>query len=75
MLTKSTSLSVLILLGVVQCQNIPDLAKMITPTLPSNMEDTISDAVKPLKDLMEPFKTHETSRERGVPTMHDQLGK
>ena len=65
----------LVLLGVVKSQNIIDIAKAVTPILPTNFEDTITDAIKPLKDVMEPFKVHESSRERGVPIIHEPLGK
>ena len=73
---RTSNLSILLLVGAIQCQNIADIAKVIAqPVMPSNLEETLGDAVKPIKDLMEPFKTHETKRERGTPTMHEELGK
>jgi hypothetical protein len=31
--------------------------------------------MKPVKDALEPYKTHEATRERGVPEMHEAYGK
>ena len=37
--------------------------------------DNLNKAVKPIKDALEPWKTHEGDFERGVPKTHDKYGK
>ena len=45
------------------------------PKLPEDYEDKIYNAIKPLTDLAAPFKTHSGTVERGVPVIHEELGK
>lgn len=44
-------------------------------TLPSNFEETLSDAVAPLLDTLEPYKVYSGTHERGVPALHTAIGK
>ena len=37
--------------------------------------DTLVGALGPLWELVEPFKVHEGTIERGIPAVHDELGK
>ena len=37
--------------------------------------DTIVSALGPLWEMVEPFKVHDGTIERGIPTVHDELGK
>ena len=37
--------------------------------------DNLNNAIKPVKEAMEPYKIHEGEFERGVPKTHDKYGK
>ena len=37
--------------------------------------DNLNNAMKPVKEAMEPYKIHEGEFERGVPKTHDKYGK
>ena len=37
--------------------------------------DTIVSALGPLWEMVEPFKVHDGTIERGIPAVHDELGK
>ena len=37
--------------------------------------DTLVGALGPLWELVEPFKVHDGTIERGIPAVHDELGK
>jgi hypothetical protein len=64
------NLSVLtLLLSNTSAQSIMD------PKLPEDYEETIYSAIKPITDLAAPFKTHSGTVERGVPAIHEELGK
>ena len=63
------------MLGGINCQIIANIANALTPPVPNNLADTISNATKPLLDILEPYKVHESTRERGVPLIHNALGK
>jgi len=43
--------------------------------MPHNLGDTLNEAMKPMKDIMEPWKIHEETRERGTPILHEAYGK
>jgi len=66
-------LAILALLGFASPQQINPIVDTIIP--PKNMADTITEAFKPVTDMMEPFKTYSGERERGVPIVHEELGK
>ena len=64
------NLSVLTLLfGSCQSQSLLD------PKLPEDYEEKIYSAIKPLTDLAKDYKTHSGTVERGVPVIHEELGK
>jgi len=70
-----TTVSVLVFIGAVSAQNIPSFSNLVTDAMSQNIIDTAKDAVAPLKEHLEPFKTHESTRQRGVPIVHQNLGK
>ena len=64
------NLSVLTLLfGSCSAQSILD------PKLPEDYEEKIYSAIKPITDLAADYKTHSGTVERGVPVIHEELGK
>ena len=69
MKVKSSGVILAVLVMSNQAQSILD------PKLPENYEDKIYETIKPLTDYIAPYKTHSGTVERGVPIIHDKLGK
>lgn len=65
-----SKLAILALLGNIQAQELFD-----NVVLPKNIENTITDVIKPLTDYMEPYKTFSETKERGIPLLHESYGK
>ena len=42
---------------------------------PTIITENFKESVKPITDAMEPYKVHESSKERGSPVTHEDLGK
>ena len=45
------------------------------PKLPEDYEEKIYSAIKPITDMAAKYKTHSGTVERGVPVIHEELGK
>ena len=52
-----------------------DASQFFQLPIPENMKEQVDFIVKPLTDLMEPYKVFNQSMERGIPHIHDELGK
>jgi len=65
------TLAVMALIGSISAQSIfKDIP------MPGGIEDTIGQYIKPVTDVMEPYKVFsKTDNERGVPVIHDAYGK
>jgi len=61
--------------SLVYCQQMEDLFNTAQDVLPANFAENVQKAVGPVKEALEPYKVHESTRERGVPVTTDDLGK
>jgi len=65
-----SKLAMLALLGHIHAQQLLD-----NVPLPKNIEDTLTNVVKPLTDYLEPYKTYSETKERGIPLLHENYGR
>lgn len=49
--------------------------QQIEAKLPSNIQETLSEAVAPVLEQLEPYRVYSGVHERGVPALHAPLGK
>lgn len=71
------SYAVIMLLNIeaLQAQQVGDLLGAAQAVLGTNVTESINKVIKPVSDALEPYKVHETTFERGVPHVHEDLGK
>ena len=72
-----TSLITLLLLNInsIKSQQIQEIVNAAQNVIPSNYHETVSEAIKPVKEALEPFHVHSTTVERGTPKLHEPYGK
>jgi hypothetical protein len=74
MFARSTVL--LYLLGTSSAQSIPNFTDTMSAMMAAkNLTESVKAVMDPIKQHLEPFKVHEATRERGVPVVHEELGK
>ena len=65
----------LVILALILFTSLSHQQEILVNTLPSDFEQRFEDALKPITDLLEPYKVFETYHERGVPQLHEKLSK
>ena len=43
--------------------------------MPEDFQDKIFEVFKPMADMLEPYKVADFTHERGIPALHEELGK
>ena len=66
------TLTTLLLLNMASAQQLSDVMGAVNASSILDLHDKV---IKPIQDVLEPYKTHESTFERGVPEMHEDLGK
>ena len=70
-----TTFAVMLLLNASQAQQTADVLNAAQQVLGGSYSDALNSATKPITEALEPYKVYNSTHERGVPQVHDDLGK
>ena len=58
-----------------RAQQVTDVVEGAQQVLGGTFTNAVNTVVQPITDAMEPYKVHNGTTERGVPHVHEDLGK